>query len=200
MVGAYFLALWLRYDDNYTQIPKKYFYPYISFLFPFAAACIVVFFFFKMYNSMWRYASFAELSRTFAASLLTSIVHSVLVNVFYGRMPITYYVIGALFQFVFLIGIRFAFRFIKAMKTVGKAADEAGKRILLIGAGSSGQMILRDIAQSKEVIGDRVVCIIDDNPNKWHRYLDGTPIIGGRDDILKAVKDYKIDTIYLLLW
>ena len=199
VVGAYFLALWLRYDASYTQIPKKYFYPYISFLFPFAAACIVVFFFFKMYNSMWRYASFAELSRTFAASLLTSIVHSVLITVFYGRMPITYYVIGALFQFVFLIGIRFAFRFIKVMKTVGKAADEAGKRILLIGAGSSGQMILRDIAQSKEVIGDRVVCIIDDNPNKWHRYLDGIPIIGGRDDMLKAVKDYKIDTIYLAI-
>ena len=75
---------------------------------------------------------------------------------------------------------------------------EGAKRVMLIGAGNAGQMILRDMSRAVEIY-DKVVCIIDDNPNKWHRYIDGIPIVGGRDDILSAVEQYKIDTIYLAI-
>ncbi|MBR2824441.1 MAG: hypothetical protein IKE24_12240 [Clostridia bacterium] len=71
-----------------------------------------------------------------------------------------------------------------------RSSEENISRVMLIGAGSAGQMILRDMRQSPE-ISDRVVCIIDDNPNKWNRFMDGIPVIGGRDDILYAVKKYK---------
>ena len=67
---------------------------------------------------------------------------------------------------------------------------------MLIGAGAAGQMILRDMKQAKE-ISDKVVCIIDDNPNKWNRYMDGVPVVGGRDDILYAAKTYNVNKIFL---
>ena len=69
---------------------------------------------------------------------------------------------------------------------------------MLIGAGSAGQMILRDLTQAKE-LSDRVVCIIDDNPNKWNRYMEGIPVVGGRDDILYAAKKYNVDKIFLAI-
>ncbi len=205
VIGAHYIALWLRFDANVSQIPEIYLSPLRQFVFPWGLVCVVVFALFRMYKSMWRYASFMELSRTLAASLLTSAAHSILITVIFsgelqgGRMPISYYVYGALLQVVFLVAVRFAFRFVKMVRAMRRASETAGgKRVLMVGGGSSGQMILRDMAQAAEV-RDRVVCIIDDNPNKWHRYLDGVPIVGGRDEILKAVHDYSIDAIYLAI-
>ena len=73
-----------------------------------------------------------------------------------------------------------------------------GDRVMLIGAGSAGRLILRDIMTAHET-NDNVVCIIDDNPNKWDRLIDGVPIVGGRDDILSNVEKYSIDKIYLAI-
>ena len=72
------------------------------------------------------------------------------------------------------------------------------KKLVLIGAGSAGQLLLRDIFRASEV-SDKVVCVIDDNPNKWNRFIDGVPIVGSREDILLNVKKYKIDKIYLAI-
>ena len=151
-----------------------------------------------MYNSVWRYASYTEFVRTLAGSLLTSVAHTVLITVLLRRMPISYYLMGAFFQFVLLIGARFAFRFMEFFRLRHEGVNAGAKRIMLIGAGNAAQMILREMTLASEV-SDRVVCIIDDNPNKWHRYLSGMPIVGGRDEILSAVEKYHIDEIYLAI-
>ncbi len=196
---SYFLALFLRFDGAYSAIPAQYFNPYHHFILYAAAGSIVVFFFFRMYNSMWRFASYSEFVRTLFGSLLASVLHTVLITVLFERMPLSYYLIGAFFQFAFLIGIRFAFRFIQLLKNRFETTEnKGGKRVMLIGAGNSGQMILRDMSRANE-IADKVVCIIDDNPNKWRRYMDGIPIVGGRDEILAAVEKYKVDKIFLAI-
>ena len=133
-----------------------------------------------------------------AGSLLTSVAHTVLITVLLKRMPISYYMMGAFFQFVLLILVRFGFRFIQIFRLRHEAVEADAKRIMLIGAGNAAQMILREMTLATE-ISDRVVCIIDDNPNKWHRYLSGIPIVGGRDEILSAVEKYHIDEIYLAI-
>ena len=69
---------------------------------------------------------------------------------------------------------------------------------MLIGAGNAGQMILREIRNSKE-IHEKVCCIIDDNPNKWNRFVEGIPVVGGRDDILANVEKYEIRKIYIAI-
>ena len=69
---------------------------------------------------------------------------------------------------------------------------------MLIGAGSAGQMILRDMHNASE-ISDEVVCIIDDDVNKWGRFIDGVPIVGGRDDILSSADKYRVNKIYLAI-
>ncbi len=193
---AYFLALFLRFDGIFSQIPAQYLNPYLKFILPAAAVSIVIFVFFRMYSGMWRYASFSELVRTCMGSITSSVLHTILITVLVWRMPISYYILGALFQGFFLVVVRFSFRFIQILKRRHEPVE--GKRVMLIGAGSAGQMILRDMARADEV-KDKVVCIIDDNKNKWNRYLNGIPIVGGRDEILAAATKYNIDEIFLAI-
>lgn len=193
---SYFLALWLRFDGIFSLIPAYYFNAYLQFILPAAAVSIFIFILFRMYSGMWRYASFSELVRTCLGSITSSILHAILITVLIHRMPISYYILGALFQGAFLVIVRFSFRFVQILKKKHEPVE--GKRVMLIGAGSAGQMILRDMSRAKEV-KDKVVCIIDDNSNKWNRYLNGIPIIGGRDEILSAAEKYKVDEIFLAI-
>ena len=195
---SYFLALWLRFDGLIKSIPQRFYQPYIQFIFPWAAISIIIFLIFRMYNSMWRFASYTEFIRTFSGSLTSSILHAILITVIIYRMPLSYYLIGAGLQFIFLVGIRFSFRFIQLLKNRHEALEPGAKRVMLIGAGNAGQTIIRDMSRAREV-RDKIVCIIDDNPNKWKRYIDGIPIVGGRDDILLAVEKYHVDEIYLAI-
>ena len=196
--AAYFFALFFRFDGVFSSIPQEYIDPYSRFIFPFAGGSILIFLAFRMYNSMWRYASYTEFMQTFMGSLVSSVVHTVLITALLHRMPISYYVLGAILQFALLVIARFGFRFIQILKHIREPMKEGAKRIMLIGAGEAAQLILRDMTRADEV-EDRVVCIIDDNPNKWHRYMEGIPIVGGRDDIFTAVEKYQVDEIFLAI-
>ena len=195
--AAYFLALWMRFDFIYSEITKRFLRAYSQFITGYAVVCIIAFWIFKIYRSMWRYAGEKELFRVSAASIILSILHAIGITLIFRRMPISYYLVGGILQAVFLVGIRFSYRVILYLRNEGKHSRNS-YRVMLIGAGSAGQMILRDIQRAPEQT-HKVVCIIDDNPNKWNRYIDGVPIVGGREEILSAVEKYKVDKIYLAM-
>ena len=196
--AAYFLALWLRFDGVYKAIPLKHIKPYSTFILPWAAVSVLIFLILRMYRGMWRLAGYSEFIRTFMGSLISSVLHAILITVLLRRMPISYYLLGAVFQGILLIGIRFSFRFADNLRYYGKRMGNDATRVMLIGAGNAGQSILKDVNRSREV-NSRIVCVIDDNPNKWNRYLEGIPIVGGRDDILAAAEKYRVDEIYLAI-
>ncbi len=196
--AAYFLALLVRFDGVYSSIEVQYIPPFNTFILPCAAVSIGIFAFFHMYNSMWRFASFTEFVRTVLGSLVSSTLHTILITVIFIRMPLSYYLIGAVLQVGFLLVVRFSFRFIQILKRRSEVVEEGTKRIMLIGAGYAAQSILREMSRARE-ISDKVVCIIDDNPNKWNRYMDGIRVVGGRDEILNAAKEYKVDEIFLAI-
>ena len=198
LISAYFIALWGRFDFVYSQIPARFLYNYERFIAYYAIGAIVVFALFRLYNSMWRFASFTELVRITMVSLLTSVLHAVLLTAIFGRMPITYYLWGALFQLLLLIAARFSYRVVLYERAKLRQSRETADRVMLIGAGSAGQMILRDL-MSGDKTNDKVVCIIDDNPNKWNRSMEGVPIVGGREDILANVKKYHVNKIFFAI-
>lgn len=198
VTGAYFLALWLRFDLSFSKIGPKYFNAWMKFAPIYAVFCIAIFWVLKLYKSIWRFASYSELIRVFESSVITAVFHGIAITVLFQRMPISYYIMGAIIQFILIIGIRFSYRFTLLLKGSRSADKINGKRIMMIGAGNSGQMLLRDINRAKE-IGDKVVCFIDDNPNKWNRYIDGVPVVGGRDCILEMVDKFDVQKIYLAI-
>ena len=198
---SYLLALWFRFDCRYTMLTEggnaRYLAAWIHFIPIYSVLCIAVFVMLKLYRSIWRFASYNELVRVIAATAITSIGHIIFITLLFTRMPISYYFIGAVIQFVMVAGIRFSYRLVLLLKRDRKVDDEAEK-IMLIGAGAAGQMILRDI-NNAEVLDEKVVCIIDDNPNKWKRFIDGVPVVGGCDVIPEKANEYDVKKIYLAI-
>lgn len=198
--AAFFLALWFRFDCTYSKIPEDYFHNYLMFVPIYTAVCVMVFWGLRLYKSIWRFASYSELLRVCAATVTTGLFHMVGITVAYGKMPASYFLFGIILQFVAVLAIRFSYRFILLERKRWRKDTEAGitQRVMLIGAGAAGQIILREMHYARESTS-RVCCIIDDNPNKWGRYIDGVPIEGGRDDILANVEKYKITHIYVAM-
>ncbi|MGN0436065.1 MAG: polysaccharide biosynthesis protein [Wujia sp.] len=198
VVVSYFGALWLRFDCRFGRIEEKYLKAYCSSILIYAVFCIVVFRFLRLYKSIWRFASYTELIRMIEATVITVVVHAIVMTAFVLRMPISYYVFGIVIQFCLTLGIRFSYRFVLLIR--GRNSREAGyvKRVMMIGAGNAGQMIFRDIKNSKEAL-ERVYCFIDDNKNKWGRYIDNVPVFGGRDSIMEAVDKFGIEKIYVAI-
>ncbi|MCR4792067.1 MAG: polysaccharide biosynthesis protein [Lachnospiraceae bacterium] len=196
---SYFLALWLRFDTKYSSIPVFYLDAFTKFTPIYTIICILIFWRLRLYKSIWRFASYNELIRCIFATILTSFIQIIGITVFLQRMPISYYFIGMVLQFCFIVGIRFSYRFVILLRgrRMNRGSGEE-KRCMLIGAGNAGQMILRELRSSQE-IREKVCCIIDDNPNKWHRYIEGIPVVGGRDDILLNVEEYNINKIYIAI-
>ena len=200
---AYFLGLWLRYDCNFSQISPDYLRTFIWFIPFYGLMCVVVFWRLRLYNSLWRFASTTEFKRTVWGTVITGVLHIIGASVTLylltgriGRMPISYYMVGMGLQFLAVLGIRFSYRFVLLERAKRKKANTKRIHVMLVGAGDAGEMILREIQRMREETM-QVCCIIDDNPNKWGRYIENVPIVGGRNEIIASAEKYRIDKIFV---
>ncbi|QFJ56345.1 polysaccharide biosynthesis protein [Pseudobutyrivibrio xylanivorans] len=198
---SYFLALWIRFDCVFSQIPKSIWDQYVDTIFVYAYITLIIYGVMGLYKSLWRYVSFYELRQTIYSVVLTGGLYYVITILFIGRFPISYHVFGIVFQFFFAVLIRFGFRFVTMLRN-SYSTLKVKKNVMLIGAGYAGRMVLRDLNFVKvhdEKKDARIVCIIDDNPDKWDKCIDGVQVVGGRDSILAAVEKFKIDEIYIVI-
>ena len=195
VIVSFDIALWLRFDCKVTSVEPQYLTTYTKTIIIYALFCLVVFWFLRLYKSIWRFASYSELLRVILATVVTGVIYTGSLLVFNLHMPVSYYVIGITVQFIATLGIRFFYRFVLLLR--GRTNNEEQKKnVMIIGAGSAGQMLFRDIKHAKET-NETVACFIDDNPNKWDRYIDDVPVFGSRDHILEAVDKFNIEKIYV---
>lgn len=195
VIVSFGIALWLRFDCKVTSVEPQYLTTYTKTIIIYALFCLVVFWFLRLYKSIWRFASYSELMRVILATVVTGVIYTGSLLIFNLHMPVSYYVIGITVQFIATLGIRFFYRFVLLLR--GRTNNEVQKKnVMIIGAGSAGQMLFRDIKHAKET-NETVACFIDDNPNKWDRYIDDVPVFGSRDHILEAVDKFNIEKIYV---
>lgn len=195
VIVSFGIALWLRFDCKVTSVEPQYLTTYTKTIIIYALFCLVVFWFLRLYKSIWRFASYSELLRVILATVVTGVIYTGSLLIFNLHMPVSYYVIGITVQFIATLGIRFFYRFVLLLR--GRTNNEVQKKnVMIIGAGSAGQMLFRDIKHAKET-NETVACFIDDNPNKWDRYIDDVPVFGSRNHILEAVDKFNIDKIYV---
>lgn len=198
IAASYFGALWLRFDCAFSRIELQYLHGYYWSIIPVIIITIVVFVLLKLYKSIWRFASYRELYRLTIATGISLVLNILVTWLIAGRMPITYYAFGIVIQFVLTVGVRFSYRFVLLLRNSNPKNRKNMKNCMIIGAGAAGRMLVRDMLVSKYSV-ENTVCFIDDNPNKWSREIDGIPVVGGRNDIMKAVEDYDVDKIYVTL-
>lgn len=192
--ASWFFGLLLRFDLRYSSIPPEYLNAYLKFAPFYTLFTVIVFYIFRLYNSIWRFASFSELNRILGATGVTTLFHVIGITAFLHRMPVSYYVVGAVTQFCLVTAIRFSYRFVILEKARRDKNLKSVHNAMIIGAGAAGLVILKELKVSNDA-NARPLCVIDDNPNKWGRVMDGIPIVGGRDSILESVKKYNIDQI-----
>ncbi|MDU5913013.1 MAG: nucleoside-diphosphate sugar epimerase/dehydratase [Anaerococcus vaginalis] len=198
---AYFLALYLRFDGSFIQIPKIYLQAFKNYALINTIITLAIYSAFKLYRIILEYASYNELIKITQAVVLSLLIHIFGISVLFQRMPISYFVYGFLIQYTLTVGVRFANKMILQSKYNIIDRNPEFKKAIIIGAGSAGQTIKEDINKSnrKENTGIKVVGFIDDNPEKKGQYIDGTKIYGGRDCIKELVKKEDIDLILVAL-
>lgn len=197
VAGSFFLALLLRFDFHYGLIPADYLHEYFITIPFYAVFCVIIFFLLRLYFPLWRFASYKELRNTIFATMIDVAAYILVTFLFIGRMPVSYYVFGIVIQFILTLGIRFSYRFLILLR--GRNNNRNGmQKVMIIGAGNAGRLILRDMKLSEKT-HERAVVFIDDNPNKWGRTIEGIPIAGGRETIPENAKKYNIDKIYLTI-
>ena len=201
VILAYGLALWLRFDMRYSKIPDQYLTGYMYYA---VLACVITVASYsvaKLYRSVWTYAGISEVLRTFATSIIAAGITGITFSISITRMPISFYLVGWALMFGFTAAIRLMYRLLRRALMRSESAREANGRqqnIMIVGAGASGLMLLEEYRTSY-YLTDHVKIFIDDNEQKWHKYLDGVRIEGGRDKIIESVEKYKIDKIILAM-
>ncbi len=182
--AAYFLALILRFYVNFEFRPTVSYYltDWTRFTPFYTVLAIIVFAVFKLYGGMWRYAGINDMNRIIGASIVTAIIQVAGTLIFIRRMPITYYVIGAILQFLFITLIRFGYRILLVEKK--KVADRKMTTVpcMVIGAGETARKAIHYLEDTPF----RATIAIDEK--SAGKTLDGIPIAANYEDVLTSVK------------
>ena len=162
---------------------------------------LVIFYVFKLYKSMWKYASIVEVRRLGLAVLCSDFVRLFLyVLVLKVELPRSWYILDPCLLLIFSSSLRFLYRGARSFKNSYPVLEEDKKliNVMIVGAGEAGNMLLREIKRSSH-LPMKVVCFIDDDPMKQGYYMNDVPVVGTRNDIGKMVKKYDVNEIYIAL-
>lgn len=198
VILAAFISIYLRFDSD--KIPANYLSMLISYL-PLAVIIYLLsFYVFKLYGRIWRYASATELIAVVMANLVGSAVWYSISLYIGAVLPRSLYVFTFLLLIFFIGGIRMALRFYSYVmnKPKYKQMQRKKNKVLIIGAGDAGAMLLREI-ERYHIANRKVVGFIDDDKNKTGKILLGVKILGTRDEIIKIAAEKSIDEIIIAM-
>ncbi len=151
----------------------------------------------KLYHSLWQFASIVELKNILISTFCASVINIALYEVTQNSLPRSCYIIYFLLLTMCVGGSRFSYRLLRFYSNRGKSKRDL-ERVMIIGAGLAGEKIYREISSAPQVYKE-VICFIDDNIAKQQRSLHNVPIVGGRDKIIEASKEYKIEEILVAM-
>lgn len=200
IVISYILAFIVRFNFDFSIEQKNR-------LILFLPVAVMIYIFmlsiFKMYKSIWTIMGIDEVAfGLIACSIATSII-VLTTTMIPNKVDHIAMLLAGIFIMIFTIGIRVSFRIYRRMLVHGKVLlkynnEDNLERVLIIGAGSCGQLIIEEI-RKQNPIKQKVIGVIDDNPNKIGTYLRGIKILGNRNKIKDIVREKDIDLILIAM-
>lgn len=191
-----FLALALRFD--FHDITQKYIDNLFNYIIIDVIIMVTIFSFFKVYKSMWTYASITELINIMIACTIYEIIEFIYKNAFNLDMPNSYYLIKLFLLYIFISAIRFSYRIARALRDYERVRL-GYTNTMIIGAGEAGRLLITEIYNNKENFKNKICCIIDDDKNKIGGYIKNIPIVGNRTKIKEFVNKYNIEEIIIAM-
>ena len=200
VILASYLAILVRYEFHINQIPVHFLDPITNFLPVNIAVTLVIFYLFRMYHSLWAFAGETELQNLVISCVLSGVVNAGLLQFFRIQnqpVPQSYYFLYVFFLITFIFASRFSYRFLRGLKHKNENRKNS-TAVMVIGAGEAANVIIKEIINSH--FSTMVIrCIIDDDPGKWGRYIQGIKVVGGRGKIIECADAYGIDEIIVAM-
>ncbi|MEH2930779.1 nucleoside-diphosphate sugar epimerase/dehydratase [Candidatus Ventrimonas sp. KK005] len=194
---ASFLGLFIRFDMNIEKIPPDYSKAVLTYLPVYVVATLAVLFLFRMYATMWSVAGIREVGHIIGACSLASLIQIAGMIMLELHVPRSYFVLSFFILCIFEGMVRLSYRIFTTI-TISNYSKKNGKRVMIVGAGTSGAVILKEMTTSRFSEG-RVICFVDDDQNKVGKFLNGVPIAGKRKEIPSLVEKHFIDEIYIAM-
>ena len=196
ILAAYLAALLIRFEFLFSQIPEEYIEGYIWSMPFWIIATIVIFYACRLYHSVWRLASVSEVRMILTAYIILIPVYGAGTIFMELHMPRSYYLMGYILSMCATTAVRFSYRILRAYsKRNGQIFNVKDREhVMIIGAGAVGQTLIKELINSDKM-NVKVCCIIDDNPSKIGKQLEGIPIVGDRRSIVEMAAKYEIDRI-----
>ena len=196
---AEFLALWTRFEFSIAQIEPQYAKTALRYTLINIVVTLVIFAFFKLYSSLWRYASVQEMLNVVLACLLAACVQSMGMHMLFLNMPRSYYILYLFFLLVLVAASRFFYRGVRVVRQ-SLMTERSGSAVntMIIGAGDTAFSLIKDMSSSW-MVHNRVVCVIDADPKKIGTNILGSPIVGNDSKIPWAVEKYSVQEIFIAI-
>ncbi|NLK72554.1 MAG: polysaccharide biosynthesis protein, partial [Clostridiales bacterium] len=198
---SYIAAFLIRFEFNVASpVFEAWFSTYLNHFLILTGIKIAVLYFFGMYKSLWKYAGIEELLKTVAVTFVSTAVVIFYLVLVQDNMPRGVYIITFILDIYLIGGVRLGYRFIKGARGMSlfKSGENKINRVMVIGAGDAGSVIIKELRNHSELKSKPVV-VIDDNKDKLNRRIAGVPIAGTRHDIVSLAKKYRIDEIIIAI-
>lgn len=193
---AFIFGFIVRFDFD---VPKEYISSYFKLVPIFTIIYIIFLYIFKMYRTLWSNASIDEFVKGLFACTMAGIITVGLNNILTDRLPNSIVILSSALIYLMVVGLRLSYRIYRRLAIYGSVkVKKASQRVLVIGAGACGHMVINEMYKNKQ-INMRPFAIIDDDKNKLGKYLQGVKVVGNRNDIEKVVEDLNIDTIIIAI-
>ena len=182
---------------HYKEIPDVYLSSAWDFMMINIIITLLVFYFFRLYHSLWAFAGTAEAQNTVAACFLCAVLDFVGLQLLHYPIPRSYYFMYAMVLTAITICGRFSYRILRGIKHK-QQNKKNGTKVMVIGAGEAANTVIKEIVNSN-FSTMTIKCIIDDNKLKWGSFIQGIKIVGGRDKIVEYAAFYGIDEIIIAI-
>ncbi|MBO5239356.1 MAG: polysaccharide biosynthesis protein [Lachnospiraceae bacterium] len=196
---ASIMALWIRFDFSITKIDKIYLDNVWRTMPLNIIMVLAVYWLFRLYRSVWKYASWYELQRIILAGVTATLIQLLGLTLADIKMPRSYWFLYAGILVGATVCTRFAYRILRRIKSKWDDKKRGDlSRVMIVGAGSAADLLIREIKTS-QYLHKEIGCIIDDNPELKGKSISGFPIVGGRNSIIEAASRYNIDEIIIAM-
>ena len=189
-----YLSLIMRFDVGIVSIEPQYISNYVENVLPYTIMSLLIFWLFRLYHSLWQYASIAEVYRIAEACITVEVVHFLSNKIVGNMLPRSCYFNAAIYLIIAICASRFMYRMIRTVLNKYRNI-KTSNNVMIIGAGEATNVIMREIQSSSYLANSNIACIIDDDRRKVGKYIRGVKVIGTRDKIKEAAKLYDIDEI-----
>lgn len=190
---AYYITLVIRFyvAHSLPEASLAFFEAFWEFAPYYTVICIVVFYICKLYNSVWRYVGINDIHRIMRASVVTAILNVIGSVLFIKRMPISYYIIGAIIQFSLIAVSRFSYRIYLMEIDRYSKKKKISVNVMIVGIGETAR-IVRSRIDNDRSNSTIPVCVFTTKVDRKDTILNGLPLVTGLDKLSEAIEKYNV--------